>query len=91
MQNFIGNIDKIHTTQMCVVRIVKNTGIFEHFYQKDRENAYNKIIDFCREIIKNPDTKIMTRGKNYYVECNDIIWTINGHSFTIITAHKIKS
>lgn len=90
MQNLIQHIEKIHTTEMGVARIVKNTGFFEHFYQKDREIAYNKIIDFCREIIKNTDTKITTHGKNYYVESDGVIWTINRHSFTIITAHKVK-
>ncbi len=90
MQNLIQNIDKIHTTQNGVMRIIKNTGLFEHFYQKSRENAHDKIIDFCRQIIKNNTSKITIRGKNYYVEFDNIIWTINRHSFTIITAHKIK-
>lgn len=90
MQYLIQNIDKIHTTQNGVGRIVKNTGFFEHFYQKDREIAYNKIIDFCRQIIKNPNAKISICGKNYYVESDSVIWTINRHSFTIITAHKKK-
>lgn len=90
MQYLIRNIDKIHTTEMGLARIVKNTGFFEHFYQKDRENVYDEIIDFCRQIIKNTDSKITVHGKNYYVESGNIIWTINRHSFTIITAHKIK-
>lgn len=89
MQYLIQNIDKIHTTEMGLGRIVKNTGFFEHFYQKDREIAHNKIIDFCRQIIKNSNAKIYIFGKNYYVECDGIIWTINRHSFTIITAHKV--
>lgn len=81
MQNLIQNIDKIHTTQMGLARIIKNVGIY-------RQNSYNEIINFCREIINNPSTKIIIRGKNYYIELNDIILTINRHSFTIITAHK---
>lgn len=88
MHNLIQNIDKIHTTQMGIVRIKKNTGLFEHFYQKSRENIYDEIINFCREVIKNTDTKITVRGKNYYIEHNNIIWTVNRGSFTIITAHK---
>ncbi len=88
MQNLIINIDKIHTTQMGVGRIVKNTGLFEHFYQKSRENINDEIINFCRDVIKNNDTKITVRGKNYYIEHDNIIWTVNQHSFTIITAHK---
>lgn len=81
MQNLIQNIDKIHTTQMGLARIIKNIGIY-------RQNSYSEIINFCREIINNPSTKIIIHGKNYYIELNDIILTINRHSFTIITAHK---
>lgn len=81
MQNLIQNIDKIRTTQMGLARIIKNIGIC-------RQNSYSEIINFCREIINNPSAKIIIRGKNYYIESNDIILTINRHSFTIITAHK---
>ena len=70
------NIDKIHTTELGIVRIKRNLELKE-----------NDIINWCKnEIIKSKE--IYKKGKNWYVYCSRIIITINGNSYTIITAYK---
>ena len=70
------NVDKIHTTEMGVGRIQKNLGI-------DVEP-----VSYCVSKIKQENSQVKKEGKNYYVEVDDCIITINSSSFTIITAHK---
>ena len=41
-------------------------------------------------MIVDNNSIIYKKGKNWYVICNNIIITINGFSYTIITAHEIK-
>ena len=43
---------------------------------------------FSQEIIQNKQSKIILKGKNYYVTSDNIIFTINKGSYTIITAHQ---
>jgi hypothetical protein len=45
-------------------------------------------VEFCKNIINNTESKISRNGKNWYIEFNDVVITVNAHSFTIITAHK---
>lgn len=73
------NIEKIHTTKMGVTRIKKNLSL-------DTDN----IVDWCKTKIKSANALITRQGKNWYVNVDTCILTINAHSFTIITAHKIK-
>ena len=70
------NIDKIHTTKLGVERIKKNLKIDVIDVV---EYIKNKVIDKKAYIYKN--------GKNYYVEIDDIIITINSFNYCIITAH----
>ena len=72
------NIDKIHTTEMGVGRIRKNLGIDE------------EPVSYCIVKLKKEDSIVAKKGKNYYVETDDCIITINSSSFTIITAHQKK-
>ena len=72
----IENIDKIHTTEMGIGRIQKNLGI-------DTEP-----VSYCISKLKKEESVVKKEGKNYYVEVDDCIITINSSSFTIITAHK---
>ncbi len=72
----IENIDKIHTTEMGVKRIQKNLEITE------------EPVSHCILKLKKEDSKVTKKGKNYYVEVDECIITINSSSFTIITAHK---
>jgi hypothetical protein len=70
------NLDKIHTTEMGMVRIKKNLG---------PETA--DVVEWCKTQIKKTND-IIRNGKNWYVNTGDAIITINAHSYTIITAHK---
>ena len=73
----IENIDKIHTTEMGIGRIQKNLGI-------EKEP-----VSYCISKLKQENSVVAKEGKNYYVEVDDCIITINSSSFTIITCHKI--
>ena len=71
----LDNIDRIHTTELGVLRIKKNLKIECDVV----EYIKNKILDKNAYIYKN--------GKNYYVEIDGIIITINSCNYCIITAH----
>ena len=72
------NIDKIHTTKLGLERIKRNLDL----QSDDVEN-------WCKQQIEQSD-EIFKTGKNWYVYTDDSVITINAHSYTIITAHKIK-
>ncbi|MDO5564025.1 MAG: DUF3781 domain-containing protein [Eubacteriales bacterium] len=75
----IKNINKIHTTELGIVRIKKNLSL-------DTED----VVKWCKSKIKRKEAIIERKGKNYYVLVRDLILTINAYSFTIITGHKKK-
>ena len=70
------NVDKIHTTEMGIGRIQKNLGIDD------------EPVSYCISKLKQDNATVTKEGKNYYVNVDDCIITINSSSFTIITAHK---
>lgn len=72
------NIDKLHTTDMGVERIIKNIGL----RNKD-------VVSWCCEMVMNKSSDIIRQGKNWYVRNGGFEITINAKSYTIITAHKI--
>jgi hypothetical protein len=72
----IENIDKIHTTEMGVGRISKNLGIS------------GDVVKYCKSKILKNESVVNREGKNYYVDIEDCIITVNASSYTIITAHK---
>lgn len=73
------NLNKLHTTKLGVERIKRNLSL-------DTED----VVDWCKIKINSPDAIIERKGKNWYVDIDDCILTVNANSFTIITAHKIK-
>ena len=75
-ETLLENVEKIHTTEMGVGRIQKNLGISE------------EPVNYCISKLKQDNSIVTKEGKNYYVDVNDCIITINSSSFTIITAHK---
>lgn len=75
-ETLLENIDRIHTTEMGVGRIQRNLGIDD------------EPVGYCIAKLKKEDSVVKKEGKNYYVEADDCIITINSSSFTIITAHK---
>ena len=70
------NVEKIHTTEMGIGRIQKNLGIDE------------EPVSYCISKLKQENSIVNKEGKNYYVDVDACIITINSSSFTIITAHK---
>lgn len=71
------NLDRLHTTELGVVRIKKNLSL-----------GTEQVVDWCRSRIASPDAVIRRAGKNWYADVGDCILTVNAHSYTIITAHK---
>lgn len=76
-KELLSNIDKIHTTELGVKRIRRNLSLETH-----------DVVEYCTDILKNEDYDIDKKGKNFYVKYEDITFTINASSFTIITAHR---
>ena len=73
------NLDKLHTTELGIERIKRNLSL-------DTDD----VIDWCKTKI-NSDNAVVTRnGKNWYVNVDNYILTVNAYSYTIITAHKEK-
>ena len=75
----LNNLDKLHTTELGVVRIRRNLSL-------DTED----VIGWCREKINSENSVITRNGKNWYVHIDACIITVNTYSYTIITAHKEK-
>ena len=78
MNELLINLNKIHTTELGILRIKKNL-----------ELETKDIVKWCKNKIKN-SSKINKKGKNWYINIENIIFTVNVNSYTIITAHKIK-
>ena len=73
------NLDKLHTTDMGVIRIRKNLSL-------DTED----VVHWCKKNTEDPNASIVRKGKNWYVQINGCEITINASSYTIITAHKLR-
>lgn len=73
------NIDRVHTTEMGVDRIRRNL----HLDDVD-------VVEYCKDKVLDKHCNIYRQGKNWYCETDDLKITINAHSYTIITAHRIK-
>ena len=76
----IKNIDKIHTTELGVGRVKRNLN----------PNT-DDIVKFCVELIKDKNSIVTKKGKNYYINLENKEITVNASSFTIITAHMKKN
>lgn len=76
----LNNLDKLHTTELGVVRIKRNLSL-------DTED----VIGWCRAKVDSANAVITRKGKNWYVNVDGCIITINAYSYTIITSHKEKN
>lgn len=76
----IQNLDKLHTTELGVIRIKRNLSL-------DTDN----VVEWCKTKIKSANASISRNGKNWYINIDDCIITVNSYSYTIITAHKEKN
>ena len=74
----LGNLDRLHTTPMGVERIRNNLSLNEE-----------DVVAWCRDRISDPKAAISRQGKNWYVDAENSRITVNAHSYTIITAHKL--
>lgn len=70
-------LDKLHTTELGVLRIKRNLSL-------DTDD----VVEWCKDKISSVHAIITRRGKNWYVSVDDIVITVNAHSYTIITAHR---
>lgn len=81
MNDLLLHIQKLHTTELGILRIRRNLLLDE------KEDA----VGWCRERIQDPAAVIDRRGKNWYINIEDCEITVNAYSYTIITAHKGKT
>ncbi len=75
----LNHLDRLHTTELGVVRIKRNLSL-------DTDN----IVEWCKDKISSAHAIISRKGKNWYANVDDIVITVNAHSYTIITAHRGK-
>lgn len=73
------NLEKIHSTEMGVLRIRKNLSL-----------DIDDVVGYCKEKIKKPETIITRQGKNWCAHVDGCVLTMNAYSYTIITAHLEK-
>lgn len=77
---FILNLDKLHTTDLGIKRIKRNLSL-----------DVDDVVAWCGNKIKEPSSRIVRRGKNWYISTADCKITVNAYSYTIITAHPLKN
>lgn len=75
-QILLDNINKVHTTEMDINRIIKNLKL-----------NTNDVVEYCKNKVLDKNCNIYKQGKNWYCEIENIIIIINSYSYTIITAH----
>lgn len=75
-QILLDNINKVHTTEMGINRIIKNLKL-----------NTNDVVEYYKNKVLDKNCNIYKQGKNWYCEIENIIITINSYSYTIITAH----
>jgi hypothetical protein len=72
------DINTLHTTPLGVERIKRNLNL-----------EADDVVEWCKQAVLNASADAVTRkGKNWYVNGDGFILTINAHSHTIITAHN---
>lgn len=74
------NLDKLHTTELGILRIRQNLSL-------DAED----VVEWCKNKIMAENADITRKGKNWYVAVDGCIITVNAHNYTIITAHPKKT
>lgn len=72
------NIDKIHTTELGEIRIIKNISL-----------EIEDVVNWCKDKICLQEAEIEKKGKNWYISVDRYVITVNASSYTIITAHNL--
>lgn len=78
MNDLIRNIDRFHTTPSGADRVKTNLQL-----------ATDDVVEWCKSRILDKNAEIEQIGKNWYIVADSCRITVNAHSFTIITAHKL--
>lgn len=73
------SLDKLHTTELGIARVKRNLSL-------DTDH----VVEWCKDKINSTNAVITRKGKNWYVNVDDCIITVNAYSYTIITAHREK-
>lgn len=73
------NIDKLHTTELGTVRIKRNLSL-----------DTDEVVGWCKTKINSANAVITRNGKNWYINADGCVITVNAYSYTIITAHEEK-
>lgn len=76
----LSHLNKLHTTEMGIDRIKKNLQLHT-----------SDVTAYCRELLLDENCRVYRKGKNLYCETGSVQLTVNAGSYTIITAHMIKS
>ena len=76
----LANLDKLHTTDLGILRIRKNLSL-------DAED----VVSWCKDKITAENADITRKGKNWYIAVDGCMITVNAYSYTIITAHRKKA
>ena len=71
------HLDRLHTTELGGIRIRKNLAL-----------KTEDVVAWCRAKIASGQAMITRQGKNWYIEVDGCVITVNAYSYTIITAHK---
>lgn len=80
MNSLLENIEKLHTTELGAERIRRNL-------QLETED----VVEWCRARILDKNTELERIGKNWYALAGNCRITVNARSYTIITAHIVKT
>lgn len=76
-KELLHNLDKLHTTELGVVRIKRNLSL-----------NTEDVVGWCKDKINSDSVAITRKGKNWYIDTDACVITVNAHNYTIITAHK---
>ena len=77
--DLLKHLDELHTTELGAERIRRNLSL-------DTEN----VVEWCKARIHAADAVITRSGKNWYVNADNCVITINAGCYTMITAHSTK-
>ncbi|MDD4370010.1 MAG: DUF3781 domain-containing protein [Anaerostipes sp.] len=77
MKELRNHLDEVHTTELGIDRVKKNLDL-----------DVDDVVEWCKNRIMSPEAVITRRGKNWYIDVDECILTVNAYSYTIITAHK---
>ena len=72
-------LDKLQTTELGIVRIKRSLSL-----------DVDDVVEWCRDKIKSDNAVITRNGKNWYINIDACIITVNAYSYTIITVHIKK-